>query len=400
MAAFPGPNGTTLLVRNHEFRIGHPDDLGPFGGTKKALEEARPALDLRPEARRDALPRLGHDDRLRHEAEEGLGPAPEPGRDPDELLRRARRPGGRGYPPRRSSWGPGRPTASGRHGYTFEVSRFGRARGHGRRCRSRPWVASSRKAPRSIRGPASSTRPRTSLDGIFYRFLPGRRRAGSAEGGRLQALAVAGWPGLRDEQLADADDRERPGLRRRLDRSRGARSRTRTTSRHAGPGEQEPPSSPAARAFSIATAGRVWFACTNGGTDGPAGRSGATSPVPTKGRPARRTGRDGSSSWPSPTIAAVLDHPDQAGRRAVGRPLHLRGRRRRRFPSGASRTVGRLLPVRPPGRGSESEPAGACFSPDRTTLFLNDLPSGLTFAVTGPWKWRFRRLAIARPGGA
>jgi uncharacterized protein len=34
----------------------------------------------------------------------------------------------------------------------------------------------------------------------------------------------------------------------------------------------------------------------------------------------------------------------------------------------------------------ETEPAGACFSPDLTTLFLSDLPSGLTFAVTGPWK--------------
>src|SRR5512139_2778646 len=34
-AAFPGPNGLTLLVRNHEFRVGHPDELGPFGGRKK-----------------------------------------------------------------------------------------------------------------------------------------------------------------------------------------------------------------------------------------------------------------------------------------------------------------------------------------------------------------------------
>jgi len=33
-----------------------------------------------------------------------------------------------------------------------------------------------------------------------------------------------------------------------------------------------------------------------------------------------------------------------------------------------------------------SEPSGVCFSPDRTTMFLNNLESGLTFAITGPWK--------------
>ena len=33
-----------------------------------------------------------------------------------------------------------------------------------------------------------------------------------------------------------------------------------------------------------------------------------------------------------------------------------------------------------------SELTGVCFSPDRTTMFLNNLDSGLTFAITGPWK--------------
>ena len=32
MAAFPGPGGLTVILRNHEFRFGHPDTLGPFGG--------------------------------------------------------------------------------------------------------------------------------------------------------------------------------------------------------------------------------------------------------------------------------------------------------------------------------------------------------------------------------
>ncbi|NIM91914.1 MAG: DUF839 domain-containing protein [Candidatus Aminicenantes bacterium] len=35
---------------------------------------------------------------------------------------------------------------------------------------------------------------------------------------------------------------------------------------------------------------------------------------------------------------------------------------------------------------NDSEFSGASFSPDGSTLFLNNLKSGLTFAITGPWK--------------
>ncbi len=60
-----------------------------------------------------------------------------------------------------------------------------------------------------------------------------------------------------------------------------------------------------------------------------------------------------------------------------------------------------LRGVTPEGRlytlaaNSYSEFAGACFSPDGTTLFVNAQSPGITFAVTGPW----RRLD-ARPPGA
>ena len=33
-----------------------------------------------------------------------------------------------------------------------------------------------------------------------------------------------------------------------------------------------------------------------------------------------------------------------------------------------------------------SELAGVCFSPDGSTLFVNNMAAGLTFAITGPWK--------------
>jgi secreted PhoX family phosphatase len=57
MAAFPGPRGATILLRNHEFRIGHPDELGPFGGEKRLWKglDKRYVYDWRP----DGTPCLG-----------------------------------------------------------------------------------------------------------------------------------------------------------------------------------------------------------------------------------------------------------------------------------------------------------------------------------------------------
>jgi hypothetical protein len=37
---------------------------------------------------------------------------------------------------------------------------------------------------------------------------------------------------------------------------------------------------------------------------------------------------------------------------------------------------------------SDSELAGATFSPDGTTLFVNIQHEGLTLAITGPWQQR------------
>ena len=44
MAAFPGPDGSTLILRNHEFRFGHPATLGPFGGKKNLWKKLDKSL--------------------------------------------------------------------------------------------------------------------------------------------------------------------------------------------------------------------------------------------------------------------------------------------------------------------------------------------------------------------
>ena len=40
------------------------------------------------------------------------------------------------------------------------------------------------------------------------------------------------------------------------------------------------------------------------------------------------------------------------------------------------------------GNQVQNEWAGACFSPDGEWLFVNNQTPGITFAITGPWKWR------------
>jgi hypothetical protein len=39
-----------------------------------------------------------------------------------------------------------------------------------------------------------------------------------------------------------------------------------------------------------------------------------------------------------------------------------------------------------PGLATAYKLPGTSFSPDGSTVFLNNLKSGLTFAITGPWK--------------
>ncbi|MGB6867562.1 MAG: alkaline phosphatase PhoX [Candidatus Aminicenantaceae bacterium] len=39
MATFPGPDGLTIILRNHEVRFGNPDWVGPFKGKNKLWEK-------------------------------------------------------------------------------------------------------------------------------------------------------------------------------------------------------------------------------------------------------------------------------------------------------------------------------------------------------------------------
>jgi secreted PhoX family phosphatase len=58
-------------------------------------------------------------------------------------------------------------------------------------------------------------------------------------------------------------------------------------------------------------------------------------------------------------------------------------------PDGKVYTMGRQAQPGHSDVGANTELAGACFSPDGTTLFLNVYEPGMTLAITGPWS-RFR----------
>lgn len=55
-------------------------------------------------------------------------------------------------------------------------------------------------------------------------------------------------------------------------------------------------------------------------------------------------------------------------------------------PKGQVYTVGRNATVPALKNAPNTELAGACFSPDGSTLFLNIYFPGTTIAITGPWK--------------
>ena len=231
-------------------------------------------------------------------------------------------------------------------------------------------------------------------DSLFYRFLP-NRRGRLAQGGRLQALALI-------------DQRERD-----------LRNWPSDGSRFAGQGEQiatgaavgvtwidmEGVDSPEgdlkdrgfaqgglrfARGEGLAVGRRgrrteIYICCTMGGPRR-LGQIWRYSPSRNEGRPGEREapGRlellvqsldpaklkncDNVAVAPWGDLIVCEDGPDD-------QPQYLRGV----TPGGQLYTF---------AANSYSEFAGACFSPDGSTLFVNAQSPGTTFAVTGPWHRR------------
>lgn len=244
-----------------------------------------------------------------------------------------------------------------------------------------------------FRHEAAATDPRTGIVyltedmgdgmGLFYRYLPHDPNRLLA-GGRLQALGFRGeadprnwedrWWALgdwREVVWIDLDGVDNPyeDLRFR-GKAAGAAWFARGEGIHFGDGE-------------------LYFTCTSGGPSG-LGQIMRYRPSPDEGGPGEADQPGRLQLFVEPTDPAALEMPDNLTIAPWGHLIVCEDRSEARMnflrgvtPQGRLYTLGRNPVVSADGENSEL--AGACFSPDGATLFVNVYYPGMTLAITGPW---------------
>ncbi len=376
MAAFEGPDGLTILVRNHEVDMGD-EKSGPFGPRHERLNAIDRAKIYDPGAAGKPAP--GGTSTLVYDTRD------------QRVLRQFMSSAGhcRNCAGGATPWGSwltceetvlraGEEGAARNHGYVFEV----------------PATADIRLAdPTPIRPmgrfnhEAVCVDPRTGVvyltedrgDGLLYRFIPdtpGRL----LEGGRLEALALRDAPGF-DTRNWDQTDfpvgDERPVAWIPLDEVDAETDDLRDRGHAAGAARF-------ARGEGIHWAhDSVYAVCTSGGRNR-RGQVWRYLPSPNEGTPAEAETPGRLALFVEPNDRDLIDMPDNIAVAPWGDLIVCED-------NGDEQ---RLVAVTPEGRlyhfarnaKKNSEFAGACFSPDGTTMFVNIQHTGLTLAVTGPWR--------------
>ena len=257
------------------------------------------------------------------------------------------------------------------HGWLFEVQAD-----HGGLAQPVPLTGMGR-----FRHEAAALDPRTGIvyltedreDGLFYRFVPARKGV-LAAGGRLQALALVGRPGVDTRNWTDAWFR--PGMvaavqwldlngidspaddLRQRGHAQGAAIFARGEGIHFGENE-------------------LFFTCTSGGK-AKLGQIMRLVPGEANDRLSLFVESSDSSLFEYGDNLTVAPWGDLivCEDRSDGETNHLRGV----TPAGQIYTFARLW--------MDTELAGACFSPDGGTMFVNAYSPGRTLAITGPWMER------------
>jgi secreted PhoX family phosphatase len=378
MAAFAGPRGYTVLVRNHELGP-EPASMGAFGDKNKRLSR------VKPESFYDygfgRMPGLGGTTTLIYD--------PASRRLVSQFLSLAGTyKNCAGGPTPWGSWisceesvvRAGGDTEKD-HGYAFEVP-----------ATDRPALADPvpLKAMGRFNREAVCVDPRTSIvyqtedlgDGLLTRFIPDTPRR-LAAGGRLQALAILGqpsrdtrnWPGSETEPFPigqplstkwiDLDEVEAP---RNDLRMRGFAAGAALFARGEGIwfGENE-----------------FYFTCTSGGPD-QYGQIFRYRPSPLEGTAGETANPGTLELFLQPADKTDLENCDNLTIAPWGDLVvcedgpgdnHLVGVR----PDGACYKIAR-------NATGPTEMCGACFSPSGDVLFANLQVPGLTVAITGPWQ--------------
>lgn len=374
MAAFEGPEGTTVLVRNHEVSNGDAA-RGAFGRDLARLD--RIDNDKIYDRGDNGTPAFGGTTNLVYDTSE------------QKLVRQFLSSAGhcRNCAGGTTPWGTwltceetvigvGDSHAARNHGYVFEVPAFAEPA----LADPKPIIAMGRFNHEAVCVDPSSgivylTEDRG--DGLLYRFVP-VRPGQLHRGGRLEALALEGltsfdtrnWSGQSVKVGMTVDTRWIP-----LQDINPSKDDLRDRGFKAGAARF-------ARGEGILWAdGSAYIVCTNGGS-ARRGQVWQFTPHPMAGTIDERAGK--LTLFAEPNDADVLDMPDNIGVAPWGDLILCEDGPADQFLVGLT-PEGKLYKLARNAQNT-SEFAGACFSPDGSTMFVNIQVSGLTLAITGPWK--------------
>lgn len=377
MATFPGPDGTTLLVRNHEINADAPLEEGPFGADNARAADM-PAEDMYDAGQNGRGALGGTTTVVYNTAEQAVQ------RQFVSLAGTLRNCAGGPTP--WNSWLTCEETVQSAndvfaedHGYVFEVP----ATAEIQRAEPRPIKAMGRFNHEAVAidpesGVAYLTEDRH--DGLFYRFLPDEP-GDLSKGGRLQccqvrkqeSLDTRNWgegpeitPGTTfDVEWMDLEDVDTPDDDLRL---RGFEQGAARFAREEGIWYGD---------------GAAYMACTNGGKNRK-GQVWRYVPSPNEGTEQEQDEPGTLELFVEPNDTTVLENADNLTVAPWGDVIACEDGSGDQYlvgitPDGSFYKLG-LNAV------SDSELAGATFSPDGSTLFVNIQHAGLTLAITGPWQ--------------
>jgi secreted PhoX family phosphatase len=376
MSASPGPEGSTILICNHEFRIGYPESVGPFKGKKTLSGKIGEDMIYDPGNKGNlclgSTTTLVYDTNAQKLKSHFLNMV-------GTLVNCSG-----GITPY-NTWlsseevfeNPGEYCAQ-KHGYVFE----GPINTEPRVIKPVPLKDLGRFMHEGV-----AVAPQTGIayltedqiDGLLYRFVPDKPGQ-LAEGGRLQCLAVVdkpqfdtrNWKGTAvspGEVLPvywidlDNVDPETDDLRQRGYKLGAAL--------FAG-----------AEGICLHN-GMVYFDCTNGSRTG-RGQVWSYTPSPFEGTSREKESPARLELLVEPNDELVMDHPDQMTVAPWGDIFACEDGNNGNYLLGI--TPQRMIYKFAWNALNESDLSGVCFSPDGSTMFLNILEPGLTLAVTGPWK--------------
>jgi len=375
MAAFPGPNGKTLVVRNHEVNVGS-DIMGPFGEDNRLFEKVKTdrVYDQGKKGYRcpGGTTTLVFDTKMQRLESHFMSLA--------GTLRNCA-----GGPTPWNSWVTCEETVTRAgdythkdHGYNFEVP----ARADGELVNAVPLKAMGRFNHEAIAvdpksGIVYETEDRS--DGLIYRFIP-KIPGQLAMGGKLQALAIRDQVGMDTRNWEETTMTLGQSLAVKWINLENVEA-PEDDLRHQG---DDKGASLFARGEGIWYGNdAVYIACTNGGL-AKKGQIWKYVPSPYEGTGEEEKQPGMLTLFSEPNDGKLVENADNLTIAPWGDVIACED----------GKDHDRLVGITPEGKiytlannaRNNSELAGVSFAPDGSTMFVNIQTLGYTLAVTGPWR--------------